>query len=225
MGNEVPATATPVSEYEASVLLVVALTQALQDAPSEQVAVYSMALAWIETARGRAIIQNNPGNVTTSDSGPNDYWRPPWYPEQHDPKYDALHAKMLAGQAPRAFRAYPDKQTGWNSFAYEVVRRKPLLSAMAADDPLAVVRALRSTGYSSDYTDQTANSFRSLVAEFRSRNLFGGLRKVFEVEIPQPAQPVAQQQKKGSGGLLALLLGVVAAAGGAWVYLKTRGGK
>lgn len=217
MGTEVPATATPVSEYDASVYLVVGLTQALQDAPSEQVAVYSMALAWIETARGKSIIQNNPGNITTTAKSSGNYWRPPWYPEQHDPKYDALHAKMLAGQAPNAFRAYPDQQSGWNSFAYEVARRKPLLSAMAADDPLQVVRALRSTGYSSDYTDQTAESFRSLVAEFRSRNLFGGLRKVFEIA---PAQPAVASKKSGAGTIVALLLGVAAAAGAAWIYLK-----
>src|SRR5512139_950637 len=130
MGTEVPATATPVSEYEASVYLVVGLTQALQDAPSEQVAVYSMALAWIETARGRSLIQNNPGNITTTAGAAGSYWRPPWYPEVHAAKYNGLHAAMLAGTAPSAFRAYPDPQSGWNDFAREIVRRKSLLSAM-----------------------------------------------------------------------------------------------
>lgn len=217
MGTEVPATATPVSEYDASVYLVVGLTQALQDAPSEQVAVYSMALAWIETARGRSLIQNNPGNITTTAGAAGSYWRPPWYPDQHDPKYDSLHAAMLAGTAPNAFRAYPDQQTGWNAFAYEIVRRKPLLSAMATDDPLQVVRALRATKYSQDYTDRTAESFRSLVAEFRSRNLFGGLRKVFEIA---PAQQPVAAKKGGSGAVAAWMLALLVAAGGAWAYFK-----
>lgn len=227
MGNEVPPLATPVSEYQASALLVVGLTQALQDAPSEQIAVYSMALAWLETARGRSVIQNNPGNLTKTANWTEDYWRPPWYPEKHDPKYDALHAKMLAGEAPSAFRAYTDQQTGWNDFAREIARRKTLLSAMEADDPLAVVRGLRTTGYSQDYTDATANSFRSLVAEFRSRNLFGGLRKVSEVVPPQPTPqaPAAAKKSGGSGGLVAFVLGVVVAAGAAWAYFKKGGRK
>lgn len=218
MGSELSATPTPVSEYQASVYLVVGLTMALNDAPSEQVAVYSMALAWIETARGKSIIQNNPGNLQRTASWSGDYWRPPWYPEVHDAKYDGLHAAMLAGTAPNAFRAYPDQQSGWNDFAREVVRRKSLLSAMAADDPLAVVRALRSTGYSQEYQDTTAESFRSLVAEFRSRNLFGGLRKVFEVT---PQQPATAARKTGGGfGVAAIVLVLAATATAAWAFLR-----
>lgn len=221
MGNEVPATKTPVTEYQASVYLVVALTNALQSALPERVAVYSMALAWVETARGQALIQNNAGNLTAGSGWTGDYWRPPWYPEDHDPKYDALHAKMLAGQAPNAFRAYPDPQAGWNAFAYEVVRRPTLVAAMNADDPSAVVQALHDT-YSGDYGSKHVDTFRKLVAEFRSRNLFGGLPGA-----PAPGSvattATTKPKKDGTGGgmLAAILLGVTAALGTA-AYLLMR---
>jgi hypothetical protein len=207
---EVPATTTPTSEYQASVYLVVALTNALQSAPSEQVATYSLALAWIETARGKSIVQNNPGNLSAGSSWSGNYWRPPWYAST-EPKYAALHQQMIDGKQPSAFRAYSDPQEGWDAFAREVVRRKSLLEAMAADDPVAVVRALRETGYAQDYRDSVADSFRSLVAEFRSRNLFGGLAKQFDVEPPQ--SPTAKRMPGSGFGGVAVFLALLAAAG------------
>jgi hypothetical protein len=214
---EVAATKTPVDEVQGSIYLVVALTTALQSVLSEQIAVYSMALAWIETGNGQ-LIQNNPGNITKTSNWTGNYWRPPWYPDDHDPKYDALHAAMLAGKAPSAFRAYPDQQSGWNDYAREIVRRKKLLAAMNADDPAAVVAALHDS-YSSDYGEKHVETFRKLVAGFRSRNLFGGL--------PRATTSVATTKRTTGVGIGTILV-LVAGAGAALVVAllsKKRGRK
>ena len=126
MGREVAAIRTPVSKEQAATFVVDGLRAKLGREPSEQEAVYTFALAWVESGRGQSIYQHNPGNVSCYDDGrgwSGDFWRPPWYPAQHDPKYDYLHQRMLDGKAPRAFRAYPDAQSGWNDYLREVVRR------------------------------------------------------------------------------------------------------
>jgi|WetSurMetagenome_2_1015567.scaffolds.fasta_scaffold00908_16 hypothetical protein len=207
MGSEVPATRTPVTKEQAATFVVNGLRARLGREPSEQEAVYTMALAWVESGRGQSIYGNNPGNVSCYDNGKGwsgDFWRPPWFPEQHDPKYDYLHQRMLEGKAPRAFRAYPDQQTGWNDYLREVVRRIALLAAMNADDPAEFVRQLVETKYSIDYNESHVKTYRSIIAEIRSWGLFSSLPKA----SPPPA-------KKPSVSGLGLALG----AGGAAVLL------
>jgi hypothetical protein len=211
---QVPATNTPVSEYDASVYLVVGLTKALSSAPSEQLATYSMSLAWVETARGKSIVQHNPGNLSAGANWSGDYWRPPWF-DSTDPKYAKLHQQMLDGTTPSAFRAYATPQAGWDAFAREVVRRKSLVAAMASDDTLGIVRALRETGYAPEYSDASAASFRSLAAEFRSRKLFSGLATATATVKAKPGSGV------GAVAALFVLLAAVG-AGAAMLLRRTR---
>jgi hypothetical protein len=215
MGHEVPATATPVSKQEAISLLTVALTDQLGQPPPEQVGVYSLALAWVETSQGRSIIQNNAGNVSCNDDGrgwSGNYWRPPWFTGDN-PKFAALHLRMLEGQAPRAFRAYPSQQAGWNDFVHEVVRRKPLLAAMMSDDPLAVAMALHDTNYSKDYGAQHAETFRSLVAGFRAAGDFRQFKGL-------PLEGVSPAKRSSSSGLGTLLFVGVMGAAGVLIWVK-----
>jgi hypothetical protein len=180
MGAEVPATRTPVTQAQAASYVVDGLRAKLNREPTEQEAVFTWALAMVETANGQSVVQNNAGNVSCFDDGrgwSGDYWRPPWFNEQHDPKYSSLHRAMLEGKAPRAFRAYPSQQAGWNDFAREVARRTTLLQAMNSDDPAQVVQQLHDTNYSKDYGEKHVATFRSLAASARAAGWFAGLPK------------------------------------------------
>lgn len=225
MGQQVPATYTPVAESQAVAYLTVALTLALKQNPPEQIGVYTLALAWIETGAGQSLIQNNPGNMSCYADGRDwsgDYWRPPWF-DSTDPKYAALHERMLNGQAPSAFRAYPTQEAGWAAFVHEVVRRKGLLAAMMADDPLAVVRALRGSGYSADYRDEVAKSFASLVKAFRSRGAFAPYIGVELDGLPSASTaPPAAPKKVGGGGGGGAVLALLAAVGAAGAYFLSK---
>lgn len=180
MGAEVPATRTPVTQAQAASYVIDGLRAKLNREPTEQEAVFTWALAMVETANGQSVIQNNAGNVSCYDDGrgwSGDFWRPPWFSEQHDPKYSSLHAAMLAGKAPRAFRAYPSQKAGWGDFAREVARRKSLLDAMNADDPAQVVQQLHDTNYSKDYGEKHVATFSRLAETARTAGWFAALPK------------------------------------------------
>ncbi len=204
------AVATPISETQAIVYLTVALTQALQQVPPENVALYILALSAVETGNWQKQIGNNPGNLiaggyfppkTTETrlwSGP--IWRP-------DYVFDgSRNDEVLAGKIPSAFRVYSDPQAGWNDYAKLVTKHRTLLEAAQADDPLAFVRALRSTGYSQDYADSVAPTFRSLVDGYRAKGHFSAFRGV-----RLPGEPVADastpspKTSSGSGPAIAIL--------------------
>jgi hypothetical protein len=191
------------------------LTQALQQVPPENVALYILALSAVETGNWQKTIGNNPGNLIAGGYFPpkttetllwsGSLWRPSYM-------FDgSRNAEVLAGKIPSAFRVYPDPQSGWNAYAKQVVKRRSLLEAAQADDPLAFVRALRATGYSQDYTDSTAATFRSLVKGYRAKGHFAPFRGV---ELPgqsvaQSSPAPAPSSSKGSGAALAIL-GLVA---------------
>lgn len=222
MANEVPATRTPVSEFEAQRDITLALTESLNQIPPELLCNWFMALAWVETAHGQQVIQNNLGNVTAGASWSGNYWRPPWYPEPPPEKYKDLHARMLAGKAPSAFRAYPTALDGWKDFAREFLRRKPLVQAAMANDAEAFVRALVSTGYSSDYNANHVATFRSLVDGFRAQGFFAPFAGYPLPGYGQSASPSPAQQPttpRSSGGVW-LLAALFVAAGGTLFLLK-----
>jgi len=202
------AVATPISETQAIVYLTVALTQALQRVPPENVALYILALSAIETGNWQKQIGNNPGNLIAGGYFPpkttetllwsGKIWRP-------DYVFDgSRNDEVLAGKIPSAFRVYSDPQTGWNDYAKLVTKHRSILEAAQADNPLAFVRALRSTGYSQDYKDSVASTFRSLVDGYRAKGHFAAFRGV-----QLPGQPVAQatapKGAKGMGPALAIL--------------------
>ena len=122
---------------------------------------------WLETDRGRSMWQNNVGNISANEkswTGP--VWRPGWYeltPES-TPRQRRLHADMLVGNAPSAFRAYPTLQAG----ATDYVRRlkfnfASVLAAMKTGNIDRTARAIRESRYCPDCKqEETTKALRSL---------------------------------------------------------------
>jgi hypothetical protein len=205
--NEVPAVATPVSLDEARALLFAV-------APSSwagNVLVYLLALLWVECGRGARVIAHNFGNLAAGGYAKNkagewvdvawwtgSYWRPDWYASPPEERWQSLHERMLRGEAPSAFRAYPGPTDGVRAFVRLLSdpRFAGVLTAAREDSPEAFVQALHDSGYSKDYKAAHVPTFRALVAEIRAKA--PGL-------APEP-----KAVETGSG----LLLGAAAAAAG-----------
>lgn len=174
MGSVVSATKTPVTEQEAVVLLTTALTKSLGQPPPEHIGLYLLALAWIESGRGKSVVCNNPGNLMARGyrrgseysvwSG--NYWRPEWFSSPGQ-----LHDAMVSGNAPSAFRAYPSAVDGWEDYVALVVKKQELLTSAMNDDVSDFVRALHAT-YSPDYSDSHVGTFRALITDFRNKKYF-----------------------------------------------------
>ena len=126
-----------------------------------------LALISVETGRGH-VVNNNVGNITASDAWPGGAWRPPWFSAaQTTPRMIELHAKMLAGQAPSAFRAYDTLTDGFADFAATLKHTFPsVLAAAATGDAAAFVNALHNSRYSTDYNASHIPTFRDLSAQF-----------------------------------------------------------
>jgi hypothetical protein len=218
MGQQVDREVTHVSEEQAEIYLSIALTLALGQTPPESLAIYCLALAWVETGDGD-VVCNNPGNLFARGYAPGnpleidywggDYWRPSWIDEHSND--DAV----FAGKVPSAFRAYADPQEGWNAFARTVVAKKPLVAAMVADDPLLVVRALKSTGYSPDYSDSHADTFRSLAHQLRDEKRFAGFSGVtlpgYTAPAGAPAQTASRRSAPGGAAPMVIFAGITVA--------------
>jgi hypothetical protein len=148
------------------------------------------ALVAIETARGKSIQNGNVGNISAGASYGGAVWLPPWVEltEASSARDRALHEAMLAGRAPRAFRAYESVQEGARDFARFLLAPAyaPLLRAADSNDVDAFRREL-ARRYSADYSNPASTrSLAQLVTEL------GGA-------------PVA-----GAGAAAVLLLGVIA---------------
>lgn len=128
-------------------------------------------LVAIETGQGASAQNHNLGNITASESYSGDAWRPPWFDAAEaagNEKHERLHAAMLEGRAPKAFRAYPSREEGARDFARTIVRDFPEVFAAAdARDPDAFRRAL-GKAYSRDYASNAAvtETIRKLQAKF-----------------------------------------------------------
>jgi hypothetical protein len=148
---------------------------------SGNVLVYLLALLWVECERGK-VIANNFGNLASagyaknSDGNwvevawwPGNYWRPGWEASPPTERWADLHARMVAGEAPSAFRAYPSKTAGVRAFVklLQDSRFHDVIAAARRDSPEAFVQALHDSGYSQDYNAAHVPTFRSLVAEIR----------------------------------------------------------
>ena len=143
------------------------------------------ALVALETARGRSVQNGNVGNVTAPPDYPGKVWRPTWFelgPES-SPRDVSLHAAMLAGKAPSAFRAYASPEDGARDFARLLLtsRYAPLMKAAASTDVDAFRREL-ARHYSPDYANPSATrTVTQLVHELggtTSRNVAGAVLMV-----------------------------------------------
>lgn len=127
-----------------------------------------LALIWIETGAGNSSFGFNVGNIAAASSYQGQAWRPPWFEIGPDasPRLQELHARMMAGQAPSAFRSYSDFTAGFNDFISQLKISFPeVLAAAQTGDSAQFVQAL-SLKYSKDYGPQHVRSFETLRKQF-----------------------------------------------------------
>lgn len=187
---QVPALRTPLTRDATAQALVPAYVRVFGAEPDRDRAELLLAQVWLENRNGESIIQRNIGNLSTSPSSGLDYWEPPWVdlaavealPES-DPKrarYLALHERMLKGEAPRAFRAFPTFDAGFEAWLKLLAtpRMQPILQAASSGDPDAFARATFTTGYCADDECKTAGpSYANLVQQIRGAGYFAALEK------------------------------------------------
>jgi hypothetical protein len=139
-----------------------------------------LAQIWLEQS-GRPWNWNF-GNITASEDYPT-IWRPPWYDKAEaeattDParraRYLALHEDMLAGKAPKAFRAYDSAEAGMTGYLEHLRKAAPdILRAGKTGDPRKFAEAIRSSGYTPDLDVSAATKTLSgIVEKARKLDLF-----------------------------------------------------
>lgn len=215
---EVPATATPLAPEQTAPAFIRAWARVFpKSMPSRSQAEWLLALLWNENARGRAIIQHNWGNLSTHPSRGGDYWRPPWFDRAKIEAMDEprrsqmlhIHERMLEGQEPEAFRAWPDQETGARQWISSLKRTFPsILRASKKNSAVAMQNAVYGSNYCVSPACKTiAPSYRKLRADIRRQGLFAGL-----------------PSSSSSSGGFAVFIGASALLGGwAWaVARKTR---
>lgn len=180
--------------------------------PSQQLAELLLAQLSLENASGRAIQNHNWGNITTKDSARVPFWRPTWFdlseiqarPDSPRKSRDLnLHQRMLAGKAPRAFRAFNSHDAGADAYLEFLHRDRffPIVKAAEQGDARRFAGAIFETGYCPDEAcrpEKTAASFAALQREIRAQGVFAGLPKA--------------SATGGSGAGLVLTAGLGAAA-------------
>lgn len=213
--GEVPATATPLASTETAPAFIRAWATEFGTTPSRIEAEWLLALLWNENARGRAIIQHNWGNLSTQPSENRSYWRPPWFdrakieamPEPRRSQMLRIHERMLAGEEPQAFRAWPDHETGARQWLKSLRNTFPrILKAAKKNSAVALQDAVFESNYCVSPACKTiAPSYRSLRNEIRREGLFANLRS----------------SSSSSGGGVLLLGAIVLVGGVAWAVRKT----
>lgn len=167
-----------------------------------------LALVWVETGRGKSTVRHNVGNLMARGyrNGSEysvwggDYWRPEWFADESH----RLHARMLAGTAPSAFRAYGSLVDGMGDYIALLKRKPSLVAAANRGDVSGFVEALAET-YSPDYGTQHESTFMQLSDEFRQDGLFA--------ELPEAPRRV------GGGSTWFFPIALIGAVA---VFLKTR---
>jgi hypothetical protein len=182
--NIVPRVNTPLSAEEARGYFVPAYVEAFGHAPEPQELPLLLALIWIESGRGKSVQNNNPGNLSASDHYEGDAWRPPWFEldESSSPRNRDLHALMLEGKAPSAFRSYDSPAEGFRDHANHLKSTFPEVVSAAKTGDAEKFRAALSQKYSKDYGNpNTTVSLSALQKEF------GGLPKALPPSAASPS--------------------------------------
>jgi hypothetical protein len=157
----VPALSTPIDAAHARDALLAA-APALDRASASLL----LALIWVETGGGH-LFNWNAGNISAGSSWPGNAWRPPWFELTGNAHLDALHERMLKGEAPSAFRAYNSAPEGFADFVGTLRRQfQSVLAAAGSGDAATFVHALHDSGYSRDYTPAHVGTFAHLQAQF-----------------------------------------------------------
>lgn len=133
----------------------------------------------LETASGTACDNHNPGNMTARDTSGAEFFRPAWFTVDNTSPANLqdLHAQMLKGQAPNAFRSYPDFASGFADHALALTTTFAAIPIAArSGDALQVAAAIRSSRYTPGINiTAVAASLDSLRRAFLQRGLFADL--------------------------------------------------
>jgi hypothetical protein len=174
---------TPLSPLETVPHFVAGFDRVFGRAPSREQAEWLWTLLANENNEGKAIVNYNWGNLSTSGE-PHLYWEPPWV---HPAEFEALpdgpkkeryrheHENMLAGKAPKAFRAFTSHQEGAHAWFAQLKRRyQRILDARSA-------RAMQDAVYQSGYCNSEPCSrnwqrYELLHTKARALGLFAHLR-------------------------------------------------
>lgn len=187
--SQVPATATPLSRDATAAAFLRAYIQLFGAEPDRQRAELLLALIWLENADGQAIIQGNWGNLATRPSSGGDYWRPSWFDLAEVEAMPAgakrdrllkLHARMVAGKAPEAFRAFASTDEGLAAYLRFLAKpaMRPILEAASSGDAVAFAHAIFSTRYCPDPECRDAGpSYARKRDAIRAAHYFDGLKK------------------------------------------------
>lgn len=219
---EVPATATPLAASETAPAFLTAWAQVFGGAPTRSQAEWLLAFLWNENAKGRAFIQHNWGNLSTSGNS-GDYWRPPWFdpakfellPEPKRSLYRSIHERMLRGEEPSAFRAFSSHEIGAIVWLERLRDNFPsILEASRKNSAVAMQDAIFQSHYCTSPGCRTnAPSYKALRDEVRAMGLFDELA----------GSSSSSSSSKGSGGAFAVvLLGAVVIGGVAWAARTTK---
>lgn len=194
---EVKMTPTPVSEGEAALAFVHRILPRV-NAPFKESGELLMAQLWLETARGKSMMNHNWGNLTANSSWPGDFWRPPWFnldevnalPDGAEKtKLQRLHQGMLEGKVPQKFRAYATLVAGLEDYIKRLLFDFPsLVEAARTGDPATFATAIRTSKFTPDSNDESmTRTIASIAGEFAKRGLFAGLPSVPKASAPVPA--------------------------------------
>lgn len=210
--SEVPANSTPLTRDETAALFLPGYEAVFGEPPDQQRAELLLALVWLENANGASIIQGNWGNLSVKPGDAVTYWRPPWFDlEKVEAMPDSakknrlldVHARMVAGTAPEAFRAFPDQQAGLRAWLELLKRRQPILDAASSGDPVAFAHAIFDTKYCPDPECRDAGpSYAKLQETIRSLGYFKDLKKKRPAQLVAAVVPLEQALSFWFWGLL-----------------------
>lgn len=225
-GSEVERVKTPLGEMDAAVL-VLALAPEFIPGIGREGARLILAHTWgLELNRGKGAFGRNIGNIMAAGypkvvkdcrnikgapapgkeafTKPNsywkgDYWRPPWFAD----RTHKLHAAMLAGCVPSAFRAYDSYKDSLSDYLRLAVSRKLIAAGALSGHAFEFAKGVWDSGYCQDppcAPSVLTESLKKLSHEFGEKNYFQSLPSVVSPE------------SKGSTMLLAALtLGITGA--------------
>lgn len=153
-----------------------------------------------ETANGASVKNNAPGNISASKSWPGDAWRPPWFEEPTEattPRNRELHAAMLVGKAPSAFRSFVSWSQGMRDYVGTLQRQFPTI--LAARTPRELAHAIYDSGYTRDHTpEETEPTFAALVDRVRKSGVFDDLAPEPTTRPDLPKAGAAARSPSGS---------------------------
>lgn len=128
---------------------------------------------WFESGNGLSIFNNNPGNLMAGHivngqevfNWSGDYRRPKWYADTSHP----IHALMMAGREPSAFRAYPTLEDGLSAYFSLVERMPAMKAAFRSGSPEELAAAVRSSRYCPACPSSLGKTLRGIMSSLASK--------------------------------------------------------